>query len=611
MRRINNGVSFASCIAVIALLLAAPLVAGRVSGSASVSGEPAEDVLISVEGLEGPANLAAETVRLEHRGRRFVPSVLPVAVGSTVEFRNKQNPACRLYTVSDGEEFSLKRSRGTVRSIEFDQPGVVEVRCKDHPDHHAYIVVKRNRYFALTGKSGRYDTPAIPEGEYVIQAWADGRVLEEKITRIGPDDASVDFQIQGRPRTLAPAPTPEPEEPPSTLLARAAAAPPPDALAPPSVDPDPVTSDEFLRLGVRQNYQKVERYNIVEQINTFIPPLFQPAFVGHGYVLPPGALRITTQFSSINVDSNDFFKGGETDLGHEHHSVDRTRQDIDFFYGLDHNMTVRVNIPFWSTRSVGSVHPAGVQVMDLFVEGNSRAVGDISVMLKKKWVDQANFYFNFATVTGIKLRNASNHEKFDSPMVVKMPNDMLGVAFDGGVFTRFTDDGRLPQVLQPGTGDFGYILGFMGTRQFTGSRAALHAGTLLRFLRGSDGVEPGDETRFFASFVKPVYKEKVSLDLTFNGMNKDKDKYSGIFGHPIPNPDGTLKGFAMTPRPPFRGGTVMFVSPSLIWNPRPQIRLTATASFRVKKPDLGPWPGTIVQFGMTYTLPFYREQRLR
>ncbi|MDA2934155.1 hypothetical protein MYX82_07405 [Acidobacteria bacterium AH-259-D05] len=367
-------------------------------------------------------------------------------------------------------------------------------------------------------------------------------------------------------------------------------------------------NDEFLNLGVDKDYQRIERYNTIEQINSFIPPLYQPVFVGHGYVLPPGAMRVGARFSVLNVDSDDFFKDGHEDFVHENHKVDRLLVDVDLFYGLDHNFTLFVNIPYWTSRSIGSVHPAGVRVMDLFVEGNTQAIGDASLIVKKKWVDQGNFYFNFATVTGVKFPTGNDDEQFDSPMVVKTPNGSLETAFGGGAFPRFTDEGSLPQVLQPGTGGFGYILGFMGTRQFVRSRAAFHAGTLLRFLSGDHGVEVGNEVRFFASYVKPIFKEKVSLDLTFNGMHKGEDAYDGTFTHPVPNPDGTLAGFAVTGRPAFQGGTVMFFSPGLIWSPDPSVRLTAGASFRVNQPDLGPWPGVIIRLGVTYTFPFYRPE---
>ncbi|MFQ5658506.1 MAG: hypothetical protein ACE5G5_13265 [Candidatus Methylomirabilales bacterium] len=366
--------------------------------------------------------------------------------------------------------------------------------------------------------------------------------------------------------------------------------------------------DEFLKLGTRENYQDVERYNTAQQINAFIPPLYQPVFVGHGYVLPPGALQVALHTSFFDIDSDDFFKGGKIDPVHENHQANRLRVDFDLFYGLDRNMTLFVNLPYFTSNSKGSVHPAGVMPLDLFAEGNSQSVGDATIVLKKKWVDQGNFLFNFATVTGLKLPTGSDDEQFDAPLVVRMPNGSLTTAFGGGPFPRFTDNGSLPQALQPGTGGFGYVLGAMGTRQFLGFRSAFHSGVLLRMLNGQHDVDPGDEVRFFASYVKPFYKEQWSLDLTFNGMSKGKDQYGGTFTHPVPNADGGLAGIATTPRPPFQGGTVLFFSPGLIWSPDPQVRVTGRASFRLNQPELGPWPGTIVEFGVSYILPIFGKK---
>ena len=364
---------------------------------------------------------------------------------------------------------------------------------------------------------------------------------------------------------------------------------------------DEARNDKAFQLGVADNYMRWERYRTIDQVNTFIPPFYQPAFVGHGYVLPPGAWRVGLGSSFLDIGTTDFFKNGDEDLVHENHTVSRVRANLKIFRGFDYNMTLFVDVPFWTSRSLGSVHPAGVQTMDLFVEGNSQKLGDITVILKKKWRDQGNFAFNLATVTGLKLPTGANDETFDQPMDVRMPNGQLGVAFGGGPFPRFTDDGRLPSVLQPGTGGWGALLGVMGTRQYPNRRMALHAGTLYSYLEGKDGVEPGNEWRFFVSLVKPVYKDILSLDMALNGMNKQNDSYVGMFTHPYPNSDGSLAGLTTTPRPSFRGGTVGFFSPSLILTPQPQVRFTLTASFRLNNPDLGPWPGHILQLGMGYT----------
>lgn len=359
---------------------------------------------------------------------------------------------------------------------------------------------------------------------------------------------------------------------------------------------------DFLDLGVNTNYARQERFRLRDQILTFIPPLYQPAFVGHGYVLPPNTWRVSFGTTFFDVEPNDFFKHGKPDVAHQHHSVSRTRVDLDIFYGLDRDFTLRVNVPYFRGRSGGSVHPAGVLDMDLFVEGEGSDVGDISVFLKKKLWDQANLKFNLAVAGGIRFPTGANDKKFDQPMVVRDPMGALGVAFGGGPFQRFSDDGRLPAVLQPGTGDFAYHAGVFATRQFTRHRAAIHAGALATFIGSEDGIDPGDELRFFVSYVKPIYSDYVSLELAINGMDKQADSYEGTFGHPVPDPvTGLLAGFAVTPRPAFREGTIVFATPSVIIVPNPWLRFTFSGMFRLNEPDLGPWPDSQVKLTMNVT----------
>lgn len=359
--------------------------------------------------------------------------------------------------------------------------------------------------------------------------------------------------------------------------------------------------DEFLQLGTKEgiggrDWQDFERMRLKDQILTFIPPLYQPAFLGHAYVLPPRTFRVTTSMSFLNVDSDDFFKNGSEDFVHENHKVRNRTVALDLFYGLDHNMTLRLHVPYVTTSSEGSVHPNGVPFLDAFVEGDARDFGDISLFLKKKWLDQGNYPVGFATVAGILFPTGANDKKFDFPVMVmnNMANPPMLVPAGGtGVFGRFSDDGRLPASLQPGTGGFGVHFGAFATRQFARFPSALHAGFLGTLLEGDDGVKPGNRLKFFTTYVKPVYKDYLSLEFGINGMWKEDDEYSGLF-----MPPGAM---APVPRPSFQGGTVVFASPSIIFNPTPQIRFHISGSFRLNEPDLGPWPSQIIQAGASMT----------
>jgi len=189
--------------------------------------------------------------------------------------------------------------------------------------------------------------------------------------------------------------------------------------------------------------------------------------------------------------------------------------------------------------------------------------------------------------------------------------------FNNGIFGRFSGDGRLPSTLQPGTGEVGFLLGLFGTRQFGPNslvgRSAAHLGVTHRFVSRHDGIDFGDTTTYFASFVKPIYKDYLALDLTFVGFDHQNDSYAGKIPEPeihlcdaldVASGTGACMNvgdssfvFDVVDRPDFSGGFTGMFAPSLIFSPDPQIRLTVSALVRVIDPKLGPAPPWVVRAG--------------
>lgn len=195
--------------------------------------------------------------------------------------------------------------------------------------------------------------------------------------------------------------------------------------------------------------------------------------------------------------------------------------------------------------------------------------------------------------------------------------------FNSGIFGRFAGDGRLPSVLQPGTGEISFLLGGFLTRQFgpgrLPGRSAAHFGITHKFVKESDGIDFGDRTTFFASFVKPFYRDFIALDLSFVGFLQQEDSYSGKIPEPeihtcdatdaaegvggLQMPGPCAEGqdffvFELVDRPSFTEGFTGFVAPSLIFSPDPQIRITLSGLFRVVDPDLGPAPPWVLRAGI-------------
>src|SRR2546429_9741325 len=92
---------------------------------------------------------------LRQQNETFVPHVLPITRGSTVEFPNDDPIFHNVFSLSTAASFDLKRyPRGQSRSQEFPKPGIVKVYCHIHSHMSATILVMDHPYFTIPGTDG-------------------------------------------------------------------------------------------------------------------------------------------------------------------------------------------------------------------------------------------------------------------------------------------------------------------------------------------------------------------------------------------------------------------------------------------------------------------------
>jgi plastocyanin len=102
----------------------------------------------------------------------FVPHVLPVAVGATVEFPNTDPVFHNVFSLSKAAAFDLGRyPRGDSRSVRLEQPGIVKVFCHIHSDMTGVLMVLPHSFFAVPDSDGRYRIDGIPPGRYTLVGW--------------------------------------------------------------------------------------------------------------------------------------------------------------------------------------------------------------------------------------------------------------------------------------------------------------------------------------------------------------------------------------------------------------------------------------------------------
>jgi plastocyanin len=137
--------------------------------------------------------------RMDQRDETFVPHVLAITVGTTVDFPNSDVKFHNVFSMSKTKSFDLGRyARGQSKSVRFDRPGVVQVFCDIHSHMSAYILVFAHRYFALSDAAGRYAIERVPPGTYTLTVWYEGLVRESRTVTVpdGGDANDVDFVVR-------------------------------------------------------------------------------------------------------------------------------------------------------------------------------------------------------------------------------------------------------------------------------------------------------------------------------------------------------------------------------------------------------------------------------
>jgi plastocyanin len=147
---------------------------------------------LAVVYLDGsfPTPTSHPTRQVAQKDLAFLPPLLPVQVGTTVEFPNLDNIYHNIFSYSPAKRFDLGRYRPDERpipSVLFDVPGLVTLRCDIHEHMRGLILVLKTPYFVITDEGGRFRLSGLPSGRYTLKAWIDSKTTLEQPVELKSD----------------------------------------------------------------------------------------------------------------------------------------------------------------------------------------------------------------------------------------------------------------------------------------------------------------------------------------------------------------------------------------------------------------------------------------
>jgi len=109
---------------------------------------------------------------MDQINKEFVPSVLPVMVGTPVSFPNRDNIRHHVYSFSRVKSFDLPLSKDEeAPPVLFDAPGVVKVGCNIHDWMMGVILIVPTPWFVTTDDGGAFVLRDVPAGDVTVTAW--------------------------------------------------------------------------------------------------------------------------------------------------------------------------------------------------------------------------------------------------------------------------------------------------------------------------------------------------------------------------------------------------------------------------------------------------------
>jgi plastocyanin len=151
-------------------------------------------------GLEGNSfEPPKEVVVLDQRGCMFVPRVLALHTGQTLQVKNSDPVSHNIHPVpQNNREWNQQQAPGAPDlSRRFARPEVmIPIKCNVHSWMRSYIGVLAHPYFAVTNETGNFEWAVVPAGEYTVAAWheAFGEITEQ--VKLGErQNAAINFRF--------------------------------------------------------------------------------------------------------------------------------------------------------------------------------------------------------------------------------------------------------------------------------------------------------------------------------------------------------------------------------------------------------------------------------
>ena len=187
-----------SICCILAIGLAGTLSAGQLHGKVACKGvRNNADAVVYIEAVPGKTFKApAKHAEINQKNLVFVPHVLPVEVGTTVDFKNDDAVLHNVFSPDACcSRFNLGTwPQGQSRSYTFKNECQATLLCKVHPEMEGFVVAVPTPYYAVTKADGSFEIKNVPEGQFTVKVWHPKLKGTQKAVKVA-GNTEVNFEI--------------------------------------------------------------------------------------------------------------------------------------------------------------------------------------------------------------------------------------------------------------------------------------------------------------------------------------------------------------------------------------------------------------------------------
>ena len=180
-------------------------VCGTEKDSGDLLLSPRKELKNAVVWLENPpagaaAPAPAAKVEMDQNGCVFIPRVVVVPAGGTVDFLNSDRLLHNIHaTPKLNVSFNRTQPKDRTIPVTFAKPEIVRINCDLHSWMVGWVVVAAHPYYAITGADGQFSFDNLPPGKYDLHIWHERLgTVQASATVSDPQPARVTVEMKAR-----------------------------------------------------------------------------------------------------------------------------------------------------------------------------------------------------------------------------------------------------------------------------------------------------------------------------------------------------------------------------------------------------------------------------